>query len=123
MEGVCVKTFFCFVHIFSGCSRILPSLLEVDVEDLGSSSYDNAESWTRTLASAPPLSRGVSIGFLNLSLGFNSVGFYQMTKLAIIPCTVFIQTSFYGKVFSTRVKAALAVLLGGGGAHSSSSSY
>ena len=31
---------------------------------------------------------GVSIGFLNLSLGFNSVGFYQMTKLAIIPCTV-----------------------------------
>lgn len=56
---------------------------------------------------------GVSIGFLNLSLGFNSVGFYQMTKLAIIPCTVFIQTSFYGKMFSTRVKAALAVLLGG----------
>lgn len=93
------------------------------MEDLGSSSYDNAESWTRILASAPPLSRGVSIGFLNLSLGFNSVGFYQMTKLAIIPCTVFIQTSFYGKVFSTRVKAALAVLLGGGDAHSSSSSY
>jgi len=58
---------------------------------------------------------GVSIGFLNLSLGFNSVGFYQMTKLAIIPCTVFIQTSFYGKLFSTRVKAALAVLLGGVG--------
>uniref|UniRef100_A0A7S0S9T5 Sugar phosphate transporter domain-containing protein n=1 Tax=Mantoniella antarctica TaxID=81844 RepID=A0A7S0S9T5_9CHLO len=56
---------------------------------------------------------GVSIGFLNLSLGFNSVGFYQMTKLAIIPCTVFIQTSFYGKVFSTRVKACLGVLLGG----------
>ena len=58
---------------------------------------------------------GVSIGFLNLSLGFNSVGFYQMTKLAIIPCTVFIQTSFYGKLFSTRVKGALAVLLGGVG--------
>ncbi|KAL2899387.1 UDP-xylose transporter 2 [Bienertia sinuspersici] len=31
---------------------------------------------------------GISIGLLNLSLGFNSVGFYQMTKLAIIPCTV-----------------------------------
>jgi solute carrier family 35 protein E3 len=50
---------------------------------------------------------------LNLSLGFNSVGFYQMTKLAIIPCTVLIQTSFYGKMFSTRVKLALGVLLGG----------
>ncbi|KAI5396400.1 UDP-xylose transporter 3, partial [Lathyrus oleraceus] len=31
---------------------------------------------------------GISIGLLNLSLGFNSVGFYQMTKLVIIPCTV-----------------------------------
>ena len=56
---------------------------------------------------------GVSIGFLNLSLGFNSVGFYQMTKLAIIPCTVAIQTMFYAKQFSARVKGSLAVLLGG----------
>ena len=54
---------------------------------------------------------GISIGFLNLSLGFNSVGFYQMTKLAIIPCTVFIQTTFYGKMFSMRVKGALGLLL------------
>ena len=56
---------------------------------------------------------GVSIGFLNLSLGFNSVGFYQMTKLAIIPCTVAIQTIFYAKQFSARVKGSLCVLLGG----------
>ena len=33
----------------------------------------------------------------NLSLGYNSVGFYQMTKLAIIPCTVAIQQTFYQK--------------------------
>lgn len=54
---------------------------------------------------------GVSIGFLNLSLGFNSVGFYQMTKLAIIPCTVGIQTAFYAKRFSREVKTSLATLL------------
>jgi solute carrier family 35 protein E3 len=54
---------------------------------------------------------GVSVAFLNLSLGFNSVGFYQMTKLAIIPCTVSIQQAFYGKSFSNEVKAALATLL------------
>ena len=54
---------------------------------------------------------GVSVAFLNLSLGFNSVGFYQMTKLAIIPCTVGIQTAFYAKRFSREVKASLAVLL------------
>mmetsp|Transcript_3966 Transcript_3966/g.4483 ORF Transcript_3966/g.4483 Transcript_3966/m.4483 type:complete len:315 (+) Transcript_3966:224-1168(+) len=58
---------------------------------------------------------GMSIGFLNLSLGFNSVGFYQMTKLAIIPCTVILQSIFYGKRFSTTVKASLGVLLAGVG--------
>uniref|UniRef100_A0A803MJP3 Sugar phosphate transporter domain-containing protein n=1 Tax=Chenopodium quinoa TaxID=63459 RepID=A0A803MJP3_CHEQI len=42
---------------------------------------------------------GISIGLLNLSLGFNSVGFYQMTKLAIIPCTVFLETVFFKKQF------------------------
>lgn len=42
---------------------------------------------------------GVSIGFLNLSLGFNSIGFYQMTKLAIIPFTVLLETIFLMKQF------------------------
>ncbi|KAL0341209.1 UNVERIFIED_CONTAM: UDP-xylose transporter 2 [Sesamum radiatum] len=42
---------------------------------------------------------GISIGLLNLSLGFNSVGFYQMTKLAIIPCTVLLETLFLSKTF------------------------
>lgn len=37
--------------------------------------------------------------------------FYQMTKLAIIPFTVALQTVFYGKVFSTGVKLTLGVLL------------
>jgi len=79
---------------------------------------------------------GISIGLLNLSLGFNSVGFYQvilflslyiflscyfhfcslsnfssffwhklycicfqMTKLAIIPCTILLEILFLGKKF------------------------
>lgn len=37
--------------------------------------------------------------------------FYQMTKLAIIPATVTLQTLFYAKTFTTRVKLALLVLL------------
>jgi hypothetical protein len=40
------------------------------------------------------------------------VGFYQMTKLAIIPCTVTLQSLFYGKRFGFMVKVALGVLLG-----------
>ncbi|PQQ10783.1 hypothetical protein Pyn_38777 [Prunus yedoensis var. nudiflora] len=42
---------------------------------------------------------GISIGLLNLSLGFNSIGFYQMTKLAIIPFTVLLETLFLKKQF------------------------
>ncbi|CAL5330644.1 unnamed protein product [Camellia sinensis] len=50
---------------------------------------------------------GVSIGFLNLSLGFNSIGFYQMTKLAIIPFTVLLETIFLKKQFSQKIKFSL----------------
>ena len=58
---------------------------------------------------------GISIAFLNLSLGFNSVGFYQMTKLAIIPCTVMMHTVYYGKKYSSAIKGALGILLLGVG--------
>ncbi|KAJ6804792.1 putative membrane protein-like [Iris pallida] len=58
---------------------------------------------------------GISIGLLNLSLGFNSVGFYQMTKLAIIPCTVLLETLFFRKKFSRSIQFALSILLIGVG--------
>ncbi|GMI96901.1 UDP-XYLOSE TRANSPORTER3 [Hibiscus trionum] len=58
---------------------------------------------------------GISIGLLNLSLGFNSVGFYQMTKLAIIPCTVLLETLFFRKIFSRNIQLSLGILLLGVG--------
>ncbi|XP_072961878.1 UDP-xylose transporter 1-like [Typha angustifolia] len=58
---------------------------------------------------------GTSIGLLNLCLGFNSVGFYQMTKLAIIPFTVLLETIFLNKKFSQSIKISLLVLLFGVG--------
>ncbi|XP_044495755.1 UDP-xylose transporter 3 [Mangifera indica] len=58
---------------------------------------------------------GISIGLLNLSLGFNSVGFYQMTKLAIIPCTVLLETLFFRKQFSRSIQVSLVILLVGVG--------
>ena len=57
-----------------------------------------------------------SVALLNLSLGFNSVGFYQMSKLSIIPVTVGLQMTYFDKKFSARVKLSLAVLLLGVGA-------
>lgn len=58
---------------------------------------------------------GISIGLLNLCLGFNSVGFYQMTKLAIIPCTILLETLFLRKTFSRQIKSSLFLLLLGVG--------
>ncbi|XP_020585796.1 uncharacterized membrane protein At1g06890-like isoform X1 [Phalaenopsis equestris] len=58
---------------------------------------------------------GISIGLLNLCLGFNSIGFYQMTKLAIIPCTVLLETLFFRKTFSKSIQLSLVILLLGVG--------
>ncbi|KAJ7255420.1 hypothetical protein O6H91_Y415800 [Diphasiastrum complanatum] len=55
------------------------------------------------------------LGSLTFSLGFNSVGFYQMTKLAIIPCTVLLETVFLPKQFSANVQLSLILLLIGVG--------
>ncbi|XP_020080484.1 uncharacterized membrane protein At1g06890-like [Ananas comosus] len=61
------------------------------------------------------LLNGTSIGLLNLCLGFNSIGFYQMTKLAIIPFTVLLETVFLHKKFSQSIKLSLLILLLGVG--------
>lgn len=45
----------------------------------------------------------------NLSLVFNSVGFYQMAKVMTTPTIVVIQTLFYNKTFSNPIKLSLAV--------------
>jgi len=57
-----------------------------------------------------------SIGFMNLSLKFNSVGFYQITKLVLAPVTLVINAVAYNKHASPKEKIALCVLLAGVGA-------
>jgi solute carrier family 35 protein E3 len=56
-----------------------------------------------------------SIAFMNYNLQFNSVGFYQMTKLMCIPLMVFIQSSYYGKTYSGKIKFSLCLVLLGVG--------
>merc|ERR1711957_639566 len=46
-----------------------------------------------------------SIGFMNLSLSTNSVGFYQITKLVIIPVTLAI--NYYG-LSGTQLQSSIA---------------
>ena len=45
--------------------------------------------------------------FTNLSLESNTVGTYQLIKTMTTPCIIFIQTYFYGRSFSMRVKSTL----------------
>lgn len=56
-----------------------------------------------------------SIGFMNLSLNHNSVGFYQITKLTIIPVTLVINAVAYSTHASAKIKIALLILLAGVG--------
>lgn len=56
-----------------------------------------------------------SIVFMNFNLQFNSVGFYQMTKLLCIPLMVYIETVLYGKSYTGKVKFSLFLVLLGVG--------
>jgi len=56
-----------------------------------------------------------SIGFMNLSLNHNSVGFYQITKLTIVPVTLVINAFAYSVHASAKIKIALLILLAGVG--------
>ncbi|KAG5480625.1 hypothetical protein LSCM1_06329 [Leishmania martiniquensis] len=49
------------------------------------------------------------VALTNVSLVYNSVGFYQLIKVLTTPMLVIIQTLFYQKTFSTKVKLSLTV--------------
>jgi len=55
----------------------------------------------------------VSIASLNVSLLVNSVGFYQVAKLLIIPFVCGVEALWLGRRFPPRVVAAIAVVVGG----------
>ena len=52
-----------------------------------------------------------SVAFMNLNLAYNSVGFYQLSKLLCIPATLFIQAYYFNKSTSTAVKQSLVFIL------------
>jgi len=52
-----------------------------------------------------------SVMFMNYSLRTNSVGFYQVTKLACIPCMVAIESTYYGKVYNRKIRLTLAIVI------------
>eukprot|EP00211_Chloroparvula_japonica_P017210 CAMPEP_0119125872 /NCGR_PEP_ID=MMETSP1310-20130426/5000_1 /TAXON_ID=464262 /ORGANISM="Genus nov. species nov., Strain RCC2339" /LENGTH=274 /DNA_ID=CAMNT_0007115985 /DNA_START=206 /DNA_END=1030 /DNA_ORIENTATION=- len=75
-------------------------------------SHPKVSMWTT--APLACLSVG-SITFMNLNLGHNSVGFYQMSKIMCIPATLVMQYSLFGVSVSFRMLMALTVLMFGVG--------
>eukprot|EP00270_Netrium_digitus_P019920 TRINITY_DN8004_c0_g1_i3.p1 TRINITY_DN8004_c0_g1~~TRINITY_DN8004_c0_g1_i3.p1 ORF type:complete len:377 (-),score=95.34 TRINITY_DN8004_c0_g1_i3:174-1304(-) len=57
----------------------------------------------------------LSIVGMNLSLMLNSVGFYQISKLTIIPTVCFFETWLNGKTYSPGVKLSVVVVVLGVG--------
>ena len=49
--------------------------------------------------------------FTNLSLETNTVGTYQLIKTMTTPCIMLIQTRFYAKTFSTKIKLTVVGIL------------
>lgn len=50
------------------------------------------------------------VALTNMSLVYNSVGFYQLMKVLTTPLLVVLQTLFYDQHFSNKVKVSLAVI-------------
>lgn len=57
----------------------------------------------------------LSVAFMNLNLSHNSVGFYQLSKLACIPFTLFVQYAAYSQSVPKSVQLTLIPLLFGVG--------
>lgn len=62
------------------------------------------------------------VALTNLSLVYNSVGFYQLIKVLTTPIIVVIQTMFYGESFGVRIKLSLALTCVGVGIATASDS-
>ncbi|KAL7228483.1 hypothetical protein ACSBR2_007242 [Camellia fascicularis] len=106
---ICNKAFITALSFNFVCTKIMYS----SHLPLCSYDFDKLASSCHILFSSCGLMDEILL--LNLSLCFNSVGFYQMTKLAIIPCTVLLETLFFSKKFNRRIQLSLSILLLGVG--------
>jgi solute carrier family 35 protein E3 len=55
----------------------------------------------------------VSVLTLNLSLMLNTVSFYQIAKLLVIPFVCFVESSFLGYTFTRQVVASILLVAAG----------
>ena len=70
-----------------------------------------------SISGALPVAIGslLSVSLMNLNLSHNSVGFYQLSKLACIPCTLALQKFMHNTTTSRWVKLSLVPITAGVG--------
>jgi hypothetical protein len=98
VDGFNFMVFLSFIHFaFTGICMYI--LLLADVFKFAPVS----------LSSQLPVAIGslLSVSLMNLNLSHNSVGFYQLSKLACIPCTLVLQKVMYNTSTSKWVKISL----------------
>mmetsp|Transcript_31192 Transcript_31192/g.39994 ORF Transcript_31192/g.39994 Transcript_31192/m.39994 type:complete len:319 (-) Transcript_31192:251-1207(-) len=86
------KDGFDFMIFISFCHFVFTTIGSRVLLKLGCYQYKNA-----SIMNVLPVSLGSlgSVAFMNLTLSHNSVGFYQISKLACIPVTLLLQKVFY----------------------------
>mmetsp|Transcript_21135 Transcript_21135/g.53726 ORF Transcript_21135/g.53726 Transcript_21135/m.53726 type:complete len:329 (+) Transcript_21135:386-1372(+) len=55
----------------------------------------------------------VSVASLNISLLLNTVGFYQISKLMVIPCVCVLERVWFARHFSRKTLISICVVIGG----------
>lgn len=103
---------FNFVYVFTLTSiHFFVTALTMEIMALAQFFSRSRLSWTSSSIMA--IACALSVGLMNLSLNLNSLGFYQLCKLAGVPWLVFIQAVFYQIRISWKIKVSLAIILMG----------
>lgn len=97
-DGFNFMIFLSFLH-FAFTALGTRVLLHMDVF-----TYANA-----SVSAVLPVAVGslLSVAFMNLNLAYNSVGFYQLSKLACIPFTLIVQFLVYNQYVSRNIQFTL----------------
>ncbi len=106
----------CFFHLFD--KKDLPPQIKVSVALvsrclLAGTNHRQPDLYYRPLSIRQATSAGVVL--MNLNLAANSVGFYQLSKLACIPVTLLMEKVYYNRIPSRGILLTFLPLLVGVG--------
>uniref|UniRef100_A0A7S3UUW0 Sugar phosphate transporter domain-containing protein n=1 Tax=Heterosigma akashiwo TaxID=2829 RepID=A0A7S3UUW0_HETAK len=101
---------FNFMIFISFCHFVFTTIGSRVLLKLGAFQYKEA-----SIGNVLPVALGSlgSVAFMNLNLSYNSVGFYQISKLACIPVTIVLQAAFYNQHVPVGVLLTLIPILVG----------